>query len=609
MKKITRRFLLLASAVFALSLLVSCEDEKTPEAGQEPSPETVSAVTFKPKVSRVVKGSKVSLTSSGADIYYEIVKGNAESTLTEKNYASFNKYKKTIEAPEGKIYAIAVKNGKTSEIKSMAYTLLSGQSAIPTDELKVEVEDTTYNWADWNQEDEIPYEEPVSGITRPNLELITVGPGADCSKEMTICWHSPVPVNYVEYAMADDTAFANSRKIWIKAELTQADKFEGKPGNDGKSTYGWIGSDSHSLDNTKFYVCKATLTKLKPDTAFIYRVGTNEPTPKVSGTYKFKTAGNCGGQFTFFWSSDLHTPKGSSSYYNRVSELIDFSNANLAKKSLPEIGYVLFTGDLVNQGGRYSNWLNWDKIPELKEFMWASCVGNHDYYFWNGHETQSGDKSRVSGRWQFECTAFPDTNKYTKDGVVVELPPSHYWYLYNRVLFIGIDSMYEEALDPYCNTTLAKQIAWFEAAVKENEGKYDYIVAFQHYAYIVNNEIMYGNYNDWKSVYDAAGVDFALSSDSHEYDRTYELYKGSAIADDGHGTVYVTSPMTEGSEVTSIDNNANISYNSKSEFYGGWCVGASYFVVNSNSITLNTIGRDGKIYDTKSVGRKKRAWN
>lgn len=486
-----------------------------------------------------------------------------------------------------------------SEVSGPSYG--PGQSAVPSDPLKVETEDLSYNWADWVQGDEIPYKEPEEGITIRKLQMITTGPGADCSREMSVSWHSPVPVNYVEYTMASDTGFASSRKIWIEAETTKADRFTGKAGDDGNTVFGWCNS-SHQLDNTKFYVCKATLTGLKPDTEFIYRVGTNGSSPLVSAAYSFKTAGNCGGQYSFFWAGDLHTPKNGSDYINRVSELIKFSNSSLKKKNLPEIDFILFTGDLVNQGGRYSDWLNWDKIPEMKNYMWASCTGNHDYYWYNGYKA-GDDKARVSCRWQLECTAFPETNKYTKNGTEVELPPSHYWYLYNRVLFIGIDSMYDEGLDEEYNTDFSRQKAWFLDAVEKNEGKYDYIVAFQHYAYIVNNKVMYGNYNNWRKVYDKAGVDFALSGDSHEYDRTYELFGDKKIEGGKNGTVYVTSAMTEGDSLTSFKNKGS---GTRTEYYGDWGVGGCYFVVNSNSMTMYLIGKSGKIYDQKTVGRKPR---
>ena len=98
-------------------------------------------------------------------------------------------------------------------------------------------------------------------------------------------------------------------------------------------------------------------------------------------------------------------------------------------------------------------------------------------------------------------------------------------------------------------------------------------------------------------------MDFALGSDSHVYSRTYELYKDKKVTGGQGGTVYVTSPQTEGGSLSSISNSGATG---RCEFYGDVCVGACYFVVNSNSITLYTIGSNGKIYDKKTVGRKKR---
>ena len=608
MKKIFKHLFAFLSVVFVMSFVAACGP-----VTQEPVDDgtTPADVVISPKVTKVNTGTKVTLTSAGADIYYEIVPAGSNSTLTAENYtdARFTKYKKSFTAENGTVYAIAVKGSKTSAITNRKYTILSGQSNVPADTLKVEAVDNTV----WNgtRDTEIAYEAPADGITISKLQLITAGPGADCSTEMTVSWHSPVPVNYVEYTTADDTSFARSGKIWIKAELTKAEDFEGR--NDSGSTvhYGWgrLSGSTIKLDHTRFYVCKAKLEGLKPNTDYIYRVGTNGASPLSAGPFKFKTAGTQGGQFTFFWAADLHTPSGDSKYVKRISELIGFANANLKNQSLPEVSYVLFTGDLVEEGAYYSSWLYWDAIPELREYMWASCVGNHDYYFDESYRVGS-QKARVSPRWQYECTAFPDTNKYTKsDSSVEELPPSNYWYLYNRVLFIGIDSMLEESCDPEYTSENSAQMRWFKAVLKENEEKYDYIVAFQHFAYIVNDKVMYGHYDDWKTVYDEAGVDFALSSDSHEYDRTFELYKDRAIETGKNGTVYVTSPMTEGSALDPMTNKAPGKYNSKSEFYAGGVKGGMYFVVNSNSMTMYTIGKNGTVFDEKTVGRKKRAWN
>ena len=448
------------------------------------------------------------------------------------------------------------------------------------------------------EDDGIAYEAPESGITINKLQLISIGPGADCSNEMTANWHSPVPVNYIEFTTADDTAFAKSRKIWVKAELTKG-AFTGTNG----VQYGWC--SNKALDNTKFYVCKATLTNLKANTDFIYRVGTNGPNAMVSDTYKFKTASSNGEQFSFFWAADLHTPSGSSSYVKRISELINYSNKKLKNASLPEISHVLFSGDLVEAGAVYQDWLYWDKIPELKEYMWATCVGNHDYYWYDGYRID-GSKARVSCRWQLECTAFPDTNRYTKaDGTEVVISPANYWYLYNRVLFIGVDSMSEETKDGEYKCGVSEEKKWFKAVVEANKGKFDYLVAFQHYSCFEAGDVLdWGPYSNWKATYDSCGVDFALGSDTHAYCRTYELYKDKKVADGQTGTVYVTSPMTEGSALSAFTNNAT---SGNCEYYGdGGEKGGCYFVVNSDSMTVYTIGSSGMIYDQKSVAKKKR---
>ena len=482
----------------------------------------------------------------------------------------------------------------------------TGQSVIPQNPLVVEdVDNTVWTGAE-SSNAAIDYEEPADGITINELQLISIGPGADCSTEMTANWHSPVPVNYIEFTTADDTGFTKAGKVWVKGELTKG-TFTDTDAKDNSKTkeYSW-NNGSGSAVNVKYYFCKADIKKLKPNTAYIYRVGTKDT---VSDTFNFKTAGTKGGQFSFLWASDLHTPSGSAEYVKRISELVKYANANLKAEQLPEVDYVLFSGDLVEEGGVYADWLCWDVIPELRKYMWATTVGNHDYYWYDGYRNSDGDKARVSPRWQYECTAFPSTNTYTASEGEVTLPPSNYWYLYNRVLFIGIDSMSEESVDSVYNESLSVQKEWFNAVVKENEGKYDYIIAFQHYPYFEENKaVSWGPYNKWRKVFDAAGVDFALGSDSHAYARSFELYNNKKIESNQNGTVYVTSPMTEGGSLEVIKNDYP-NGSGKVEFWGGGCKGGCYFVVNSNSITFYLIGKSGRIFDQKTVGRKKRAWN
>ena len=444
----------------------------------------------------------------------------------------------------------------------------------------------------------IPYEAPASGITINKLQMISIGPGANCATEMTINWHSYEPVNYVEYTTAGDSGFSNSNKVWVKAELTKG-TFTAA---DGK-IYGWNNGSKNI--NTKFYVCKADLTNLKPNTNYIYRVGTIGSNAKKSETRKFKTAGDDGSTFSFFWAADLHTPSGSSSYTKNITDLIDYSNVNLKKDGLPEVGFALFTGDLVEEGGIYKDWEYWDSIEALKNYMFATIVGNHDYYWYDGYRI-NGSKARVSNRWQLECTAFPATNTYTASGAEKTLPASNYWFLYNKVLFIGIDSMAEEAVDPEARTTVSAQKKWFKAVLEENKGKYDYIVAFEHYSYMLSmvpDYVEWGHFPDWYQTYTNSGVDFALGSDYHEYSRTYEIKNKAPVQGEATGTVYVTSPMTEGT-IGAV--NSQDGAKLPAEFYGGGCVAGAYFVVNSDSITINVVGKNGKIYDTKSVKKKAR---
>ena len=62
---------------------------------------------------------------------------------------------------------------------------LTGQSTIPDGPLTLEDLDTTPWNGSASSNEEIADEAPADGITISKLQLISIGPGADCSTEMT----------------------------------------------------------------------------------------------------------------------------------------------------------------------------------------------------------------------------------------------------------------------------------------------------------------------------------------------------------------------------------------------------------------------------------------
>lgn len=402
-----------------------------------------------------------------------------------------------------------------------------------------------------------------------SLNLVTSGPGENASTSAVISWHAKYLDSVLEYKKAGDSKYTS-----VNAESIQ-------------STSKWT-------EDVSFYRCRVVLTDLTPDTEYTYHVKSSDG--KVSDEAKFRTAGT-GTTFQFMWLSDLHTPKGSSSYVKRVKELINFANA----KGGVDIDFCLFTGDMVDKGQIYAHWDNWAESKLLNNMEYAFLAGNHEYYPYNS-------KDRTTNSYFKDVAAYPYNNRQGSAFVL----DSNYWFIWNRVLFVCIDNFTSEGSETrsQSGSSLSAQQKWFKAVVESNAGKYDYLVYAQHLPFFNTDTepCTYGYYEDWYKIFDQYKVDFALSSDEHTYRRTYPLLNDAKVdLVDGKvvsGTVYVTSNQTQGSSVSQLYNEAASGLKYVEYTAGG--IGGVYFTVTPEEMTLHLIGSGGKEYDTITVKKKNR---
>ncbi|MBR1583348.1 MAG: hypothetical protein IJ663_06355, partial [Spirochaetales bacterium] len=121
-----------------------------------------------------------------------------------------------------------------------------------------------------------------------------------------------------------------------------------------------------------------------------------------------------------------------------------------------------------------------------------------------------------------------------------------------------------------------------------------YIIVAQHYAFLDGNDDGTGKYSYWYQAFDNVGIDLALSSDTHAYSRSKTLFDDH---EDLFGTVYVTSPKTDGKELSEIvSDDEKLGF--RSAFNSAATVtGACYIDVTPTEMTLHLIGKDGTEYD------------
>ncbi len=394
------------------------------------------------------------------------------------------------------------------------------------------------------------------------IELIYTNPGQEASTEMRISWHSNSSSSAsVQYTVATDTSFSNAKTV---------------SGSYTKTPYAFS-------DNSSYYQFKATLSNLTPGTKYIYKIVSGSTSSEV---HTFKTAEK-DNTFNFMWMGDVHSISGSSSKITNVDKLLGYIEGRTSSNG--GIDFILFSGDAVKYGGVYTCWQEWNSSKSIKNYMMASICGNKEYY-----KTSS---TRVTNKW-FLATQNNPTNG-------VSGLESTYWFIYNNVLFIGLDTLVSEGSDMSSSVKdFSLQKNWLKSVVNAQSGKYQYIVVYQHYPYFKKDGSIcdYGDYDKWYKTYDELGVDWALSGDSHSYVRSKALKNGSS---NSSGTVYMVCPQIDSSTgtpsiSTSISGGYVAAADTKSTSYG-----AIYFTVDSSKMTMYYVTTSNTIADQYSVSAKR----
>ena len=390
----------------------------------------------------------------------------------------------------------------------------------------------------------------------PDFDLLAACPGENCSRQMRIVWHSSSPDCSLVYA--PKTA---SRSTRAKYEKT-------------KTPVAYTG-------HAEYWKYTATLDGLKPGTKYIYRVVSDGA---KSRTQTFKTAGTKG-EFRFLWMGDVHSTPAKPKKMEAVALLA----ANAAKAAPGDIDFVLFSGDLVKHGQTYSCWQEWNGAAPFAEYMMAFVPGNKEYY-------RDSGKTRWHNRWFTAARNNPPNGASGLD--------STFWFIYDSVMFIGIDTLAGEAkeMDEGQRKSAQKgQFEWFEKVATAQRGRYQYLVAFQHYPYFKKDgPASYGDYEKWRDVFDRCGVDFALSGDSHSYVRSRQLRNGR---ENQGGTVYVVCPEIDGHlGDADLQNGEGLvaKYDSNGSSYG-----ACWFSVGKSEMTMHYFCKEPSDIDSVTVKAKR----
>ena len=425
-------------------------------------------------------------------------------------------------------------------------------------------------------------------ITIKGVDIIYANPGENCMNEVTISWHSSTEASKLVYTLASDTNYEEAIEVNVTGVYDETSFIY--------------------YDVCKFYKCKVELKELQAGTDYIYKVSSGEVT---SREHHFKTAGTA--NFTFGYMSDIHAVP----YDNldlgmtAVKKLQTVQTLiNKSTKVSGELSFMLTTGDEVWRGSQYSNWLEWSKnqyTTATEDYLWAGAPGNHEYYtqttssVWNYYPEKyaSNTDAIYSDPDYFYNTYFNAVKAVPQNGP--EGIPSSYWFLYNNVLFVCIDSMQSSE---YKKLEVLRN--WFEDVVTKNEGKYQFLIAYQHYPWYDFQTGVDKYAYRWNDLFDKYGVDLALSGHMHGYLRTKQLYNGAVSNDELKGTYYVVSPQIgdRPKSITSYNNvdliqtwESTVSYKDYSAM--------STIEVTKEYIKYRLIDVDGKIKDEFTIKAKR----
>lgn len=406
----------------------------------------------------------------------------------------------------------------------------------------------------------------ASADVSEHVYMIIANPGQDMNTQINIGWHADEGYTncFVEYTTADDTTFANAKKV---------------EGTYDAEAYKWFYDRVTLISPTSDKFTKVfldygvELNNLKSDTDYIYRVGDGEGA--YSETYCFKTAGQ--EEFSILWTGDTHFT--SEETERELLKFTKYTNVVNYVESLAkyDIGLHISIGDDIACGDRYNFWKKYYDQESMKKYVYSATVGNHDVYdsmmddvadytsFWNsseyfriannypknGYTQTSGKISTWLEQTGYTSYASKSANELftVEDGKLAgkkitgakeDTNGRAYWFIYNRILFIVFD-YYAMTYD----SEKAIAFAWADSVIEANKGKYDYLIASQH-LYLFNGADgtygsagYYGKYADWAA---SANVDLLICGDNHIYMRTDSLVKDTVNTDPEKGTYVIQAP-------------------------------------------------------------------
>ncbi len=275
------------------------------------------------------------------------------------------------------------------------------------------------------------------------------------------------------------------------------------------------------LGRNQAYNYAFTITDLKPETQYCYRVGDGK---KWSEWNIFQTASEKAAPFRFLYVGDIQ---------NDIRSMCS-RTMRMAFQHAPDARFIVYAGDLVTEG--YSDPL-WDEFSYANEVI-SSMIpalptpGNHDTHHRTKKMPPYPFNADPAYHGHFEL---PENGPSDLPALNQEV----YYVDYQGVRMISLNSnALEDGTPPKIRNA---QLAWLEKVLQNNPNRWT-IATHHHPIYSTSKE----RDNEWlrkqlRPIYDKYQVDLVLQGHDHTYGRTYKLAGDQIVDDSKFGTIYAVS--------------------------------------------------------------------
>ena len=292
-----------------------------------------------------------------------------------------------------------------------------------------------------------------------------------------------------------------------------------------KNTKGSYGP-APSTTSGKYYH-RVNATGLQQGTEYKYQLSNDSA--NWGPVYSYKTAPK--GSFAFMAVSDAQL--------NSVAANANNWKTVVAKSKNKGVNFIVHAGDQVDATSTLNTEYKEFFAPnELRNIPFAPVMGNHDshcefLYRYNLPNEQNRPKS---------CAGIDNAGNY--------------YYLYNNVLFIGLNTAYYPSSKPNAQPFIDNYDRVIKTAKAANSGKYDFIVVNHHKStqsiasHAADTDIQYYVEAGFERIMTENGVSLVLAGHDHINARSKFLMwnetEKKSVPNENTGTIYLTLSTASG---------------------------------------------------------------